>query len=285
MGRHYKFGLLGSNISYSLSSDIFNHLFKLYGIDGNFAVIDIPLDKLPSEIDRLKKLDGFSVTIPFKEKILEYLDDISDIAGKAGAVNSVAVNDGKLIGYNTDGAGFIYPLKADEITPGKVLVLGCGGAARAVVPALAKKFDRFDIIICGRNIDKAEKLAKYFINGMKDKIHISALGIEEIKENDNYGLIVNATPLGGNDKKHLSMLSDSFRFNSTPVVYDLIYIPAKTLLLRRAEENGCPVINGLAMLVIQAVASFDIWTDRRYQNDIIEMEKAVLEYFLRRQEN
>ena len=279
MSLHHKFGLLGSNISYSLSSDIFDRLYKLCGVDGTFDIIDIPTDSLPSEIEKLKKLDGFSVTIPFKEKILEYLDDISDNAAKLGAVNSVAVKDGKMVGYNTDGAGFIYPLKSEKIIPGKVLVFGCGGAARAVIPVLAETYNGIDIKICGRNLGKAEKLVSYFINSHNNNITISALPIEEIKGNDAYGLIVNCTPLGGNDKGHLSMLSDSFRYDSKPIVYDLIYIPAKTILLRKAEENGCRIINGLTMLVIQAVASFDIWTDRRYRNDINEMEKTVLDYF------
>ncbi len=279
----YHFGLVGHNISYSLSPRIFELIFNSEKIKGKFSIVDITPDQLSSETGKLKALDGFSVTIPYKEKIIPYLTGLSDDAQMIGAVNSVKVEDGIFYGYNTDAHGFIYPLKAINDYFKRVLIFGHGGSARAVLYALAREYPDAVIDICGRDIDRARAFVESVKGFGSEQTIITPKKYADLRNGDRYDLVINCTPLGGMSNLEESPLPESFRFDGCSICYDLIYRPAKTKLLDRAEKHGCRIINGLSMLVRQALESYIVWTGRRIDTDsptgyILESLAEIGEY-------
>lgn len=279
----YHFALVGHNISYSLSPRIFELIFNSEGIKGQFSIFDVIPDQLSSETGKLKELEGFSVTIPYKERIIPYLTGLSDDARMIGAVSSVRVEDGIFYGYNTDAPGFIYPLKAVNGDFKRILMLGHGGSARAVLYALAREYPDVVIDICGRNIDRARAFVELVKGFGSERIMITPKTYADLRNSDRYDLIINCTPLGGISNLEESPLPESFRFDDCSVCYDLVYRPAKTKLLDRAERHGCRIINGLPMLVRQALESYIIWTGRRIDTDgltgyILESLAEIGEY-------
>jgi shikimate dehydrogenase len=263
----YHFGLVGHNISYSVSPRIFELIFGSEGIEGKYSVFDVSPDQFPSETRKLKELDGFSVTIPYKERIIPYLTGLSDDARMIGAVNSVRVEDGIFYGYNADALGFIYPLKAINGDFKRVLILGHGGSARAVLYALVREYPGVAVDIRGRDINRVLAFVKSVKGFESEGIRITPKTYADLRDNDKYNLVVNCTPLGSADSLEKSPLPESFRFDGCSVCYDLVYKPAKTRFLDWAEKNGCRIINGLPMLVRQALESYIIWTGRRIDTD------------------
>ena len=237
-----KTALLGENIIHSPSAAIHNFLFNKYNIAGQYHIINTSTDQLRDTVHYLmdREYVGFNVTCPYKEDIFSLLDEVDDVAQKIGAVNTVVINDDKLIGYNTDWYGFLRGIESCKLPFEKVtaLVLGAGGAARAVLYALNSQ-NTHKIYLCNRTFLKAELLSSQFKN-----IHPIVWDEREqvISECD---LIINATTLSGNFI-NLQGLSKG------AVVNDLIYLP--TVLQKNAG-----VINGFNMLLWQADFAFRIW--------------------------
>lgn len=267
MSRKYRFGLLGHNIAYSKSPSIFSALAELQGVEIQFETVDVAPENLDSVIERLKQLQGFSVTIPFKEAVLPYMDDVSENARQIGAVNSVRVEKGRMHGYNTDGIGFIAPLREVGFGGGKILVLGIGGAARAAVNALINEYPRMNLSACGREPGRIT----YFVADVMQKYRMTeevrGMTFDALEPSEKFDLIINCTPVGGAANPDESPLPESFEFNGQPTCYDLVYDPAMTEFLTKARRTGCGVIGGLSMLVRQAVESYGIWTGDEFDRD------------------
>jgi shikimate dehydrogenase len=278
MSREYRFGLLGHNIAYSKSPSIFAMLAEIRNADIRFDVFDITPESLASNIDKLKRLDGFSVTIPFKLSLLPYLESLSDEARLIGAVNSVKVENKQMRGYNTDAIGFIVPLRKAGFDGGKILVLGAGGAARAVIYALNAEYPEAKFSVCGRNEERVAGFVADIAGRYQIAKRIRGRVFDEIDQTEQYDVIVNCTPAGGAAHPEECPVPDNFGFTGKPICYDLVYEPAQTIFLERAARCGCRAIGGLSMLVRQAVESYTIWTGDDLDRDAVSREISARLY-------
>ena len=233
------YGLIGKNIDYSFSAKYFQEKFEKEGII-NSRYINFDLDKIEDFNNiKIKSINGLNVTIPYKEKIIPLLDEIDKSAMEIGAVNTIAINDNKLIGYNTDFIGFINSFE-QKMNFQNAVILGTGGASKAIQYALNSKKIKYDI--ASRKIDK------------------NYISYDSINQNlNNYDLIINTTPIGtfpatkDKPKLNYSLISKNH------FCYDLIYNPEKTSFLVECEKMGAKIMNGLQMLKSQAEESWRIW--------------------------
>ncbi|MXV38372.1 shikimate dehydrogenase [Flavobacteriaceae bacterium Ap0902] len=237
-----RYGLIGKNIAYSFSPNYFAKKFKNLRIIAAYDIFD--LDKIAAieKVFKIEHLNGLNVTIPYKEKVIPYLDNLSNPAKEIGAVNTIQFENGLKIGHNTDYIGFMDSIKP-LLTPHhkKALILGTGGANKAVQYAL-KQLD-LDCAVVSRTKDKAD----YTYNDL-DKNIIS-----------EHQVIINTTPVGTHpDIQDMPNLPTQ-HLNSNHLVYDLIYNPEITALLKAAKEKKAKIKNGLEMLVLQAEAAWEIW--------------------------
>ena len=235
-----QFGLIGKNISYSFSEKYFSEKFKQESItDSNYSIFDLPDLNQLDELIETKNLLGFNVTIPYKEKIIPYLDELSPEAQKIGAVNCVKIQNSKRVGYNTDAYGFQTSLKP-LLTPNhkKALILGDGGAAKAVKYVLNQLQIPYKTI----RRDKG-----YLYSNLTHEDLLSHL------------LIINCTPLGTfpaiDEKPDIPYQ----HLTKAHLLFDLIYNPEKTRFLELGEIKGATIQNGHEMLVLQAEKSWEIW--------------------------
>lgn len=259
--------IVGNPVSHSLSPLIHQHWMSKYGIAGSYERIEIARENFASEFPLLKNknLRGVNITVPFKESVLPFIDEMSESAAVMGAVNTV-VFDKKTSGYNTDAEGFRLML-ADGGWAGsgrRLVMLGAGGAARAVLHALKDSFEQ--IIIINRDISRAEKLSPSAI------IKNWAEAPEFLHDCD---LLVNTTSLGMKGQPELEL--DISNLPTAAFVADIIYVPEKTKLLKQAEARGNRIIGGLGMLLHQAAAAFEIWHGIRPEIDGVLVGKLAEE--------
>jgi shikimate dehydrogenase len=250
-------GLLGQNIHYSKSPSLHNEYYKLKNYPLKYTIFDIKINEMSSFISSLRKNNilGLNVTIPYKEIIIKYLDEITYPANKINAVNTVLVSDKGLIGYNTDYSGFIKSLQINnlELNDGNALIIGAGGAAKAVYHALSD-LNCKSIDVTNRNLEKA------FIQ-FGDYCEI--IPLSSLKDLSKYNIIINCTPLGGvNHLDSLPMEIESIKKGC--IAYDLVYNPKETRFLNEAKEHGAIIINGESMLKYQAYEAANIWADYLY---------------------
>jgi shikimate dehydrogenase len=243
-----KLGLLGKNIGYSFSRNYFNTKFTQEGIENDFSYENFDLqniNELASILKNNPELLGINVTIPYKELVIPFLDELSEDAAAIGAVNTIKISPiGKLIGYNTDYYGFtraLQPLLQNHHK--KALILGTGGAAKAVVFALKK-------LNIESNYVSREAQENYF--------SYTQIDASTFKE---YHIIINCTPLGTSPQTALFPKIPYQYFTSKHIAFDLIYNPEKTLFLQKAEAKGALIMNGYGMLVFQAEKAWEIWND------------------------
>lgn len=241
------FGLIGQTVSHSFSKAYFDEKFFREGLrDYRYELF--PLGNI-TEIEKLlhdtKGLTGLNVTIPYKEQVIKYLDEVDGVAKKIGAVNVIRIKDGKLKGFNTDSEAFQETL--DKWLPEnhqfKALVLGTGGSSKAVQEALQKL--KIDYTLVSRD---ARKGVVSYAELEKDPSMVT-----------NAKLIINTTPLGMSPNTEAMPPIDYELLTSEHFVYDLIYNPARTLFLQKAEMRGATIKNGLEMLHVQAEKSWAIW--------------------------
>jgi len=275
--------LIGHPIKQSYSPFIHNAAFEFQKLDYLYLPFDITKSNLKSAVKGLMLLGvrGFNVTIPHKENILDLLTNVSDEALIVGAVNTVVNEHGDLNGYNTDVYGVtesLMPYKK-EISGSTVSVVGAGGAARAVIYSLIKNFKPKKIFIINRNEPKAEALKTYFSDKMKfDAIKTKELFPPDIVDifNDS-ALIVNATSVGMFPENYDAITSLENSFKKGQIVFDVVYNPVKTQLLKLAEKEGAITVDGLSMLVYQAAKSFELWTGEEMP---VEQVRTALKHFL-----
>lgn len=256
-------GLIGHPLGHSLSPLMHNAAFKELGLDWEYKLFDVKPKELPKKIELLRgeQYAGFNVTVPYKEKIIGLLDEVVENAKVIGAVNTVVNQAGKLVGYNTDGPGFIESLRDDaKITPQglNVVVLGAGGASRAILVTLAEEKAN-SLTLTDVDQEKAATLAKY-IGSYFD------VQIKTVKPNspqlqlalDAADLLVNATPIGMRPKENACPLDDKIQLRPELMVYDLVYNPYATKLMKKSKNS----VSGLGTLVRQGALAFTLWTEQ-----------------------
>ena len=273
-------GIFGDPIDHVASPRMHNLAFTYLGIDMVYVAFKVKPEDLKAAVESIKVLGiaGVNVTVPHKENIMKYLDEVDPFAKFIGAVNTIKNNDGKLIGYNTDANGFISSIKGEgEFEPRgkKVIIIGAGGAARAIAFALAQRKAK-EITLCDVIHGKAEKLAADLKNNFESEIYIKNKDSEEFKEYiKTTDLIVNASPVGMSPNVEKTPIDDFDIISDKHFVYDVIYRPRKTKFLVEAEKKGAKVLGGGGMLIGQAVEAFKIFTGKEAPYDI--MSRALYE--------
>ena len=273
----YHLGLIGYPLSHSLSPKIHNAALRECGLEGNYSLFPIQHDDeqgLKGLLARVRsgEIHGLNVTIPHKQNVNPFLDELTLIAEAIGAVNTIYWRDNKLIGDNTDAPGFLKALNnflansTSNIENGKsAIILGSGGSARAVVYALLN--EGWSVTIAARRLEQAQRLAHAFVH-YKPSITICNLSNIELA---NISLIVNTTPLGMSPNIDQSPLHENLSLPRHVSIYDLIYNPRETKLVRDARLQGLKATTGLGMLIEQAALSFERWTGKNPSRDIMLM--------------
>ena len=275
-------GLIGKPLGHTLSPLMHNAAFNALKLDYKYLELEIDVEELGDTIKNLKDqcYRGLNVTIPYKCQVMEYLDEIDDLARKIGAVNTIVNNDGVLIGYNTDAYGAMAALKSNIEAENflkmvnvkcKVLILGAGGAARAVSFALAQQ--GMEILIVNRTFEKGNALAKE----LRKLTSSEALLIEDLNQYANeISIMINCSPIGmEGDLENCSIDIPDGIIRNGLVVFDIVYKPKNTPLLKKAKQKGAQIIYGYEMLVHQGARSFELWTGIEAPLEV--MRKVVIE--------
>ncbi len=260
-GTTRKVGLIGWPVGHSFSPEIHNAAFSHCQLDYVYVPLPVEPSQLKGAVQGLVALgfSGANVTIPHKIAVMEYLDEIDETARLAGAVNTIVVQQGKLIGYNTDARGFMTALKQNGFAiQGKlVLLLGAGGAARAVLAGLANS-DVKTVVVAARQPNQAQQFVKLFPAVSVQSVLWSGNAFQqEVSQAD---FIIQATPIGMYPNCEAMPLLPIAQLQPAAVVCDLIYNPVTTKLLAQSAAAGHPVLSGLSMLVEQAALAFEYWT-------------------------
>lgn len=275
--RPYLTGVIGDPVGHSLSPLIHSHWLRQHGIDGHYIPIELKRGDLAEIVKILPKMGfrGVNITIPHKEAVLKLCDSVSDQAALIGAVNTLTILDGhKIYGSNTDAYGLLQSLKNDgdndkewRADNGPVLIIGAGGAAKAVVFGLISDGAQ-EIHIVNRTRERAELIKKEY--GSRIFIHSQTVLDHLVSQMDT---IINTTSLGMEGKPPLLFPYEELKPNT--VVLDLVYAPLQTALLREARARDCTAIDGLGMLLHQAARSFDHWFNVRPSVDAASRAAAL----------
>tara|TARA_Y100000590_G_C15594466_1_gene967468 strand:- start:146 stop:943 length:798 start_codon:yes stop_codon:yes gene_type:complete len=245
-----KYLVIGNPISHSLSPKVHNYWFNENMIDASYQKKEASYDQLKNIIEMLrnKRLDGANITVPFKERIIPFLDKLSDEAKEANSVNTIYLSENIVVGHNTDISGFYNSIKSRnlEFKNKKALILGSGGVTPSIIIGL-RKLGISEVTISNRTIEKAIMLKKRFS-------HIKVL---EWGGTTDANIIINSTSLGL--KKTDEIKLDKSYFRTDNIFYDVIYNPEETNFLKNAKEHGCITQNGLMMFLLQAAESFKVW--------------------------
>jgi shikimate dehydrogenase len=259
-------GLLGRPLGHSLSPAMHNRAFQALGLNYCYLPIEVTARDLPVVTAGIARMNfaGYNVTIPHKIRVMDCLDAIDPLARAIGAVNTVTIEDGRSTGYNTDGIGFLQSLEAGgglSVADKSILVLGSGGAARAIAMTLARE-GAARVAISNRTVQKARALADDV--NRQGRTCCEALALQKtplaaaLRSTD---ILVNTTSVGMHPDSGGSPI-DSALLPEHLVVCDIVYNPRRTLLLETARQKGCRIVEGLGMLVYQGAASFRLWTGR-----------------------
>ncbi|SDH46696.1 shikimate dehydrogenase [Alteribacillus persepolensis] len=272
------FGVIGHPIGHSMSPAIHNDQFQHQGLPYFYHAFDVDSLDLKHAIEGMKRLgvSGFNVTVPHKVEVMQYLDDIEDDAQTIGAVNTVVSQDGRLIGYNTDGKGYLTSLLqtvGEKLHDNRVLVIGAGGAARAVITAL-NNYGVKQLAVTNRTPSKAETI--------KDRVNptMRIMEMNEAKDKlDQFDVIINTTSVGmppqqDNVPLEVTALKDN------ALLSDLIYNPLETKWLQQGKSYGAQTLNGIGMFVGQGAVAFELWTG--IWPDTERMTEVVLDQLRRK---
>ncbi|GGJ83615.1 shikimate dehydrogenase (NADP(+)) [Lentibacillus kapialis] len=269
----YKLGLIGYPIKQSMSPWIHKQFLKRAKLEGDYSIQEInPDESFAEEIVRLRnsRFDGFNVTVPYKKRIMQYLDQLDEDAQTIGAVNTVVCRNGKWMGYNTDWIGFITSLKHHypsifQNRRSKILLIGAGGAARGIYYGLLKeKFTRIDI--ANRTHSNAEAIAE--LAGANGRTSIMTL--KDAENNlESYDLIIQTTNIGMKPNVYDMTISLS-QLHGSSIVSDIVYQPINTEFLYQASQKGASIHYGHTMLLYQAQYAFELWTSKKVPVDDME---------------
>jgi len=269
-------GVIGDPIEHTLSPAIQNAAFN----NLKLAFVFLPFKVRSAELENAMRgmrglgIHGLNVTMPHKKAVTGFLDEIDQTAKFLGAVNTILNDDGRLCGFNTDGVGALKALKENGVTLSgqKVLLLGAGGAAKAIAFSLAKEVG--ELVILNRATEKAKELAKALKRTSNEKVTSDMLSPKAMQKHlQDAGLLINATSVGMHPNAGESLIAARW-LKPELVVMDIVYNPLETSLMKDAKAKGAQVINGIEMLIHQGAASFEIWTGRSAPIEV--MRKAVL---------
>jgi len=271
--------IFGNPVSHSISPLMQGAALCHLGIDMVYLAFRVRPDDLGRAVDAIRTLGlrGVNITIPHKERVLEFLDEIDETARALGAVNTIVNNNGVLKGYNTDAVGYMWSLESETgFAPRgrSALVVGAGGAARAVVYGLASGGAR-SIIVANRTVNRAEALA-VALGAVCPGTELQAIALDSAEMEgflEKTDILVNATSLGMEGRGRLNLPLK--RLNSEAVVSDIVYTPMETELLNTARTLGLTTHGGIGMLIGQGAKSFEIWTGRKAPIEV--MKEAALE--------
>ena len=274
-GKTRLLAVIGAPIGHSLSPIIQNAALHAAGLDYVYAALPVRADALASAVRGLRDagIAGFNVTIPFKTEIIPLLDALSEDARRIQAVNTVVIEDGRMVGHNTDVVGFLagFAERGIALTGKKAVLIGAGGAARAALWGLLRS-GVSSVAIGVRSVEKGAALAADFAAD-GDVRAVSFDDAAWIAACSDADLVVQTTPLGMTPHTEEMPPVDAAMIKPSAVVYDLIYTPAETRFLREARARGCETINGETMLVAQGAEAFHLWTGIRPD---VELMKRVL---------
>ena len=275
-----KFGLIGFPLGHSISAYIHKAGFESLGINASYELLETDPEDLVDRVKFLKRenYSGFNVTIPLKLPISLFVQEVDKYADIAGAVNTVKINSDKTFkGFNTDASGFKKAIPNDiDLTGGTVAILGTGGASRAAVLALSECGVK-EIGVYTRNIPNSLELLNY-MRRLFPKIQFDAYQIEYIRDLSMVDILVNTTPIGMLGRSADMTPVEKPQLMTLPqgaLVYDVIYNPKNTVLLKLAQELGYKTVNGVDMFIGQAAAAEEIWTGRKPNMDLMKI--ALLE--------
>lgn len=254
--------VIGDPVEHSIGPLLYNSIYEKMGMDSEFVYVAsrVRIDKLEDFTKGVRAMGirGVSCTIPHKVEIMKYLDHIDPDARAIGAVNTIVNDNGVLKGYNTDFIGVAKPLMKLTKLEGKTAgIIGAGGAARACAYAMNKNGTRF--MIFNRTLEKAEKIAGDFGG--------EAMPIENISEIKNCDIIINSTPVGMQGYSNKSILPAEY-IRKDQIVFDCVYTPTETELLKSASKKGAKVIHGQDMLIYQGIEQFKLYTGRDVSEDL-----------------
>lgn len=284
---NYQLGLIGYPLGHSLSPKIHAAALMACGLQGTYSPFPIPPDDRQGLKDLLARvragdIHGLNVTIPHKQNVIEFMDELTPTAQAIGAVNTIYTRGDGLIGDNTDAPGFLSDLKKVNREAGiqvhkytgtqadkSALVLGAGGSARAVVYALLN--DGWSVTLAARRREQARQLAQSFPNYQLPITNLNDLQPSSLRlrSAQAFNLLVNATPLGMTPNAETSPLPENATLAPHTMVYDLVYNPRETKLARDAKAQGCRAATGLGMLIEQAALSFELWTGHTPPREVL----------------
>jgi len=268
------YGLIGDPIDHSLSPAIQNAAFRYTGVDAVYVAFPVPAASLRLAVHGLKSVGvkGFNVTAPHKLAVLPCLDSVETEAAEIGSINTVKNDDGALTGFNTDGVGAVNAMKEAGISAKgqNVLLIGAGGAGCAIGHALASR--DYSLIVADRTLGRARRLARLLDAKFGVKVEPAALSRQPLRQFVSRAeVILNASSMGMNGTNNPPIDKTWFRHDHW--VFDIVYSPLRTRLLRDATASGARTINGLDMLVNQGACSFTLWTGKKAP--IRQMRRAV----------
>ncbi|MFQ5586439.1 MAG: shikimate dehydrogenase [Thermodesulfobacteriota bacterium] len=266
-------GIFGYPVEHSLSPAMQNAAIETTGVDMVYLPFSVEPARLEGAVGGIRALNltGVNITIPHKETVMEYLDEVSDEARIIGAINTIVNRDGRLIGHNTDGDGYLTSLKEETgFNPaGKsIVIIGAGGAARGIINALARE-GAGSIIIANRTLSRAERLAAEF-EPLYPSVAFTPFPLDSAPLRESFAtaaLIINTTSLGMEGRGTIKLPLDVLPKNS--IVSDIVYKPRTTDFLRRAADLGLETHDGLGMLVCQGALGFTLWTGREAPIDVM----------------
>lgn len=251
------YGVIGSPIRHSLSPVMHNAAFEKVGMNAVYLAFEVQKEKLNECVEGIKALDirGVNVTIPHKIQVMEFIDELDDLAARIGAVNTIVNEKGVLRGYNTDCSGAMKAIeKLTDIKDKNIAVLGAGGAARAIAFGVVDRGG--NIFILNRTVEKAKQLAEDTGGNYGG---LNELG--RLQGDEGIDILINTTPVGMFPHTGSSPAPKKLLKNMT--VMDAIYNPIKTRLLEDAQSNGCQIISGVEMFINQGADSFRLWTGKK----------------------
>ncbi len=273
-----KYALIGYPLGHSMSPIIHKELLKIASVNGKYDLVEILKEDLETSFyEKLKRLNGFNITIPHKINIIPLLDKLSPKAKLFGSVNTVDIKDNKTIGYNTDCDGFLRSLEAENIRlAGNVLICGSGGVSRMFAFESALAGAEVTLAVRNSSLNAANDIKKE----MQEKLSKDCNIIFLSEAKGGYDLIINGTPVGMYPNIDNSPLEEKV-IKSSKAVFDAIYNPIETKFIKYAREGGLKYVNGLPMLVWQAAVAEEIWNDVKFSkediNKVIDITKKELE--------
>jgi shikimate dehydrogenase len=274
-------GVIGDPIEHSLSPIMHNAAFEKLGLDYAFLAFKVKPSQVEAAVNGMRALNirGLNVTMPHKTTVMKHLDRVDLSAQIVNSVNTILHKEGLLFGFNTDGVGALKALKENdvELKGRKVLLLGAGGAARAIAYALAKEAD--ELAVLNRTPKQAQEIAKLVSKALSKKVESGSLSTADIKKNlRDSDILVNATSVGMKPNPDESPVPAELLRRDLSVM-DIVYNPLETKLAKNAQQAGATVISGVEMLIYQGAASFEIWTGKSAPVEV--MREAALKHLER----